>query len=43
MVVEEKVVNEELVNEVNQLAYDRYKRSCLFKVNKEDVTLKMMK
>ncbi len=36
MVVEEKVVNEELVKEVNELSYDRYKEVVYSKLKKED-------
>jgi polyribonucleotide nucleotidyltransferase len=36
MVVEEKVVNEELVKEVNDLAYERYKEVVYSKLAKED-------
>ncbi len=35
MVVEEKVINEELVKEVNELAYDRYKEVVYSKLAKE--------
>ena len=36
MVVEEKVVNEELVKEINDLSYDRYKEVVYSKLAKED-------
>ncbi len=36
MVVEEKAVNEELVKEVNELSYDRYKEVVYSKLAKED-------
>ena len=35
MIVEEKVVNEELVKEINELAYDRYKEVVYSKLAKE--------